>query len=37
MTVPLPGATATALLWAAWIIVPVLLSGLLLSRRKVSQ
>lgn len=31
----LPGATTTWLLWGAWLIVPALLSGALLLRRKV--
>jgi Cu-processing system permease protein len=31
----LPGAAATWLLWGSWLVVPALLSGALLSRRKV--
>ncbi len=31
----LPGATTTWLLWGGWLVVPALLSGALLSRRKV--
>jgi Cu-processing system permease protein len=32
----LPGAAATWLLWGSWLVVPTLLSGALLSRRKVA-
>lgn len=34
LAVRLPGAGAGALLWAAWLLVPVAASGLLLSRQK---
>ena len=37
VVVPLPGPAVTALLWAAWISVPVVISGVLLSRQKVVQ
>jgi Cu-processing system permease protein len=35
MAAALPGKSAIALIWAAWILGPVALSGVLLSRRKV--
>lgn len=37
MSVSPPGQLATGALWAAWIVVPLALSGLLLSRQKVSR
>ena len=37
MTVAPPGPVLVGLLWAAWIIVPLALSALLLSRQKVSR
>lgn len=35
LTTGLPGASTTWLLWCAWVVVPAMISGLLLSRRKV--
>lgn len=37
MTVALPGAGVSTLLWSAWIAAPLALSGLLLWRRRVSS
>jgi Cu-processing system permease protein len=36
MTATLPGSAAVALLWGAWIVVPSVASGILLSREKVA-
>jgi len=36
LTTGLPGTTTTWLLWAGWLLVPALISGTLLSRRKVA-
>lgn len=35
LTIELPSAAASVALWAAWILLPIVVSGLLLSRRKV--
>lgn len=35
MSVSLPGPNAVAMIWVAWLTVPVLVSGLLMSRRQV--
>jgi Cu-processing system permease protein len=37
MTIVLPSSAGIAAMWTAWIAAPVLLSGLLLSRQKVSR
>ena len=36
VTMSLPGTTTTWLLWCSWLVCPVLISGALLSRRKVA-
>lgn len=36
MSASLPSATTAALVWAAWIVVPVFVSGFLLNRRRVA-